>query len=151
MKKRVFIDGSYGTTGLKIHERLSGGEDIELLKISEEKRKDPEIKKEILSEADIVFLCLPDDATREAVSLVGNQSVCVVDTSTAHRVLEGWVYRLPELKREQRTIIKDSKRIVVPGCHPTGFIAMLYPLVSQGIVLPDYPVSTHAVVGYSGG
>jgi N-acetyl-gamma-glutamyl-phosphate reductase len=151
MKKRVFIDGSFGTTGLKIHQRLSSRENIDLLKIPEDQRKDSEIKRGILNEADIVFLCLPDDAAREAVSLISNPSVCVIDTSTAHRVLEGWVYGMPELKKGQRNLIKNSKRIVVPGCHPTGFIAMLYPLVSQGIIPPDYPVATHAVVGYSGG
>jgi len=151
MKKTVFVDGQHGTTGLKIHERLSGRKDIEVIKIPEDKRKDPETKKKLLNEADIVFLCLPDDAARESVGLIKNRSVCVIDGSTAHRVTEGWVYGLPELKKEQRTLVKKSKRITVPGCHATGFVLMLYPLVAKGIVSPDYPVSCHAVAGYSGG
>jgi N-acetyl-gamma-glutamyl-phosphate reductase len=151
MKTTVFVDGQHGTTGLKIHERLSGRKDIEVIEIPESKRKYPETKRKLLNEADIVFLCLPDDAARESVSLIENNSVCVIDGSTAHRVTEGWVYGLPELKKEQRTLIKKSKRIAVPGCHATGFVLMLYPLVAQGIVGPDYPVSCHAVAGYSGG
>jgi N-acetyl-gamma-glutamyl-phosphate reductase len=151
MKKTVFIDGQHGTTGLKIHERLNGRKDIELIEIPVEKRKDPDAKQKLLNEADIVFLCLPDDAARESVSLITNKSVCVIDGSTAHRVTEGWVYGLPELKKEQRTLIKNSKRIVVPGCHATGFISILYPLVSKGIVAPDYPITSHAFAGYSGG
>ena len=151
MKRTVFIDGQHGTTGLKIHERLNGRKDIELIEIPVKKRKDPEAKQKLLNEADIVFLCLPDDAARESVSLITNKSVCVIDGSTAHRVTKGWVYGLPELKKEQRTLIKNSKRIVVPGCHATGFISILYPLVSQGIVAPDYPITSHAIAGYSGG
>ncbi len=151
MKKTVFVDGQHGTTGLKIRERLSGRKDIELVEISEAKRKDPAAKQTLLNEADIVFLCLPDDAARESVGLIKNSSVCVIDGSTAHRVAEGWVYGLPELKKEQRALIKNSKRITVPGCHATGFVLMLYPLVAQGIVSPDYPVTSHAVAGYSGG
>jgi N-acetyl-gamma-glutamyl-phosphate reductase len=150
-KKTVFVDGQHGTVGLKIYERLSGREDIELIEISEEKRKDPGTKKKLLNEADIVFLCLPDDAARESVSLIKSSAVCVIDGSTAHRVTEGWVYGLPELKKGQRALIKKSKRIAVPGCHATGFISLLYPLVAEGIVAPDYPVTCHAVAGYSGG
>jgi N-acetyl-gamma-glutamyl-phosphate reductase len=151
MKKTVFIDGQHGTTGLKIHERLNSRKDIQLIEIPVEKRKDPEARQKLLNEADIIFLCLPDDAARESVSLITNKSVCVIDGSTAHRVTEGWVYGLPELKKEQRTLIKNSKRIVVPGCHATGFISILYPLVSKGIVAPDYPVTSYALAGYSGG
>ncbi|UCB43869.1 MAG: N-acetyl-gamma-glutamyl-phosphate reductase [Dehalococcoidales bacterium] len=151
MKKTVFIDGQHGTTGLKIHERLNDRKDIELVEILVEKRKDPEAKKKMLNEADIVFLCLPDDAARESVSLIKNESVCIIDGSTAHRVTEGWVYGLPELKKEQRTLIKNSKRITVPGCHATGFISILYPLVANGIVTLDYPITSYAIVGYSGG
>jgi N-acetyl-gamma-glutamyl-phosphate reductase len=151
MKRTVFIDGQHGTTGLKIHERLNGRKDIELIEIPVKKRKDPDAKQKLLNEADIVFLCLPDDAARESVSLITNKSVCVIDGSTAHRVTKGWVYGLPELKKEQRSLIKNSKRIVVPGCHATGFISILYPLVSQGIVAPDYPITSHAIAGYSGG
>ena len=151
MKKTVFIDGQHGTTGLKINERLSGRKDIELLEITEANRKDPQAKEKLLNEADIVFLCLPDDAARQSVGLIKNKSVCVIDGSTAHRIAEGWVYGLPELKKEQRSLIKKSKRITVPGCHATGFIAMLYPLVAMGIVGPDYPVTCHTTAGYSGG
>jgi N-acetyl-gamma-glutamyl-phosphate reductase len=151
MKKTVFIDGQHGTTGLKIRERLDVRKDIEILDIPEDKRKDPEARKKLLNEADIVFLCLPDDAARESVSLVKSESVCVIDGSTAHRVTEGWVYGLPELKKGQRDLIRKSKRIAVPGCHATGFISMLYPLVEQGIVGRDYPVTSNCVAGYSGG
>ncbi len=151
MKKTVFVDGQHGTTGLKIRERLEKRQDIQLLEIPEEKRKDPEAKKKLINEADIVFLCLPDDAARESVSLITNKNVCVIDGSTAHRVTEGWIYGLPELKKGQRDLIKKAKRIAVPGCHATGFILMLYPLVAQGIVGADYPVTTHTVAGYSGG
>jgi N-acetyl-gamma-glutamyl-phosphate reductase len=151
MKPTVFIDGQHGTVGLNIHERLNDRKDIELIEIPVEKRKDPEAKQKLLNEADIVFLCLPDDAARESVSLITNKSVCVIDGSTAHRVTKGWVYGLPELNKDQRTLIKNSKRIVVPGCHATGFISILYPLVSKGIVAPDYPVTSYAIAGYSGG
>ena len=151
MKKTVFVDGQHGTTGLKIRERLNGRKDIEVVEVPEAKRKDPEARKKLINEVDIVFLCLPDDAARESVSLLKNSAVCIIDGSTAHRVAEGWVYGLPELKKEQRTLIKKSRRITVPGCHATGFVLMLYPLVAQGIVAKDYPVSCHAVAGYSGG
>jgi len=151
MKKTVFVDGQHGTTGLKIRERLEGRNDIEVLEIPEEKRKDPETRKKLINEADIVFLCLPDDAARESVSLIKNNSVCVIDGSTAHRITEGWVYGLPELREGQRELIKQSKRIAVPGCHATGFILMLYPLVAKDIVGADYPVNSHTVAGYSGG
>ena len=151
MKKMVFIDGQHGTTGLKINERLSGRKDIELIEIPEAERKDLQAKEKLLNEADIVFLCLPDNAARESVGLIKNKMVCVIDGSTAHRIAEGWVYGLPELKKEQRKLIKNSKRISVPGCHATGFIAMLYPLVALGIISPDYPVTCHTTAGYSGG
>jgi len=151
VKKAVFVDGQHGTTGLKIRERLAGRSDIEVIEIPAEKRKDAVTRKKYLNEADIVFLCLPDDAARESVSLITNSSLRVIDGSSAHRVEEGWVYGLPELKKEQRALIKHSRRITVPGCHATGFILMLYPLVAQGIVAPDYPVTCHAVAGYSGG
>ncbi|MDD5338660.1 MAG: N-acetyl-gamma-glutamyl-phosphate reductase [Dehalococcoidales bacterium] len=151
MKKSVFVDGQHGTVGLKIRERLIGRNDIELIEIPEEQRKDPAVKKKFLNEADIVFLCLPDDAARESVSLIDNNNVCVIDGSTAHRITGGWVYGLPELKKDQRSLIKNAKRISVPGCHATGFVLMLYPLVAQGIVSPDYPVTCNATAGYSGG
>ena len=151
MKKTVFVDGQHGTTGLKIRERLADRSDIEIIEIPEEKRKDPNARADLLNSVDIAFLCLPDDAARESVSMVKSPSVCVIDGSTAHRVADGWVYGLPELKKGQRELIKGSGRISVPGCHATGFILMLHPLVSQGIVSPEYPITTHAVAGYSGG
>ncbi|UCH51446.1 MAG: N-acetyl-gamma-glutamyl-phosphate reductase [Chloroflexota bacterium] len=151
MKKTVFIDGQHGTVGLRIHKRLKDRTDIDLIEISVGKRKDPKTKQKLLNEVDIVFLCLPDNAARESVSLITNKSVCVIDGSTAHRITEGWIYGLPELREEQRTLIRNSKRIVVPGCHATGFISMLYPLVFKGVIAPDYPVTSYAVVGYSGG
>ena len=151
MKKTVFVDGQHGTTGLKIRERLAGRNDIEINEIPESKRKDPATREKMINEADIVFLCLPDDAARESVSLIKNSSVCVIDGSTAHRVTDGWIYGLPELKNDQRALIKKSKRITVPGCHATGFILMLHPLIAQGIISPDYPITTHAIAGYSGG
>jgi N-acetyl-gamma-glutamyl-phosphate reductase len=151
MKKTVFIDGQHGTTGLKIHERLSDRKDIEVIEIPEDKRKDPATRKKFINEADIVFLCLPDAAAHESVSMITNNAVSVIDGSTAHRITEGWAYGLPELKKEQRVLIKKSHRVSVPGCHATGFVLMLYPLVTQGIIAPDYPVSCHAVAGYSGG
>ena len=151
MKKTVFVDGQHGTTGLKIRERLEKRQDIEVLEIPEDKRKDPKAREKFINEADIVFLCLPDDAARESVSLIKNDKVCVIDGSTAHRVTPGWVYGLPELKKEQRSLIKKSKRIAVPGCHATGFVLMLYPLIAAGIMAPDYPVASHTVAGYSGG
>lgn len=151
MKKTVFIDGQHGSVGLKIHERIISRKDLTLIEIPVEKRKDPDAKRTLLNEADIIFLCLPDNAARESVSLITNESVCVIDSSTAHRVKEDWVYGLPELNKNQRGLIKNSKRIAVPGCHATGLIALLYPLVSQGIVPPDYPVSSYAIAGYSGG
>jgi N-acetyl-gamma-glutamyl-phosphate reductase len=151
MKKTAFVDGQHGTTGLKIRERLSDRNDIEVIEIAEDKRKDPATRQKLINEADIVFLCLPDDAARESVGMITNSSVRVIDGSTAHRVAEGWVYGLPELKKGQRDLIKKSRRVSVPGCHATGFVLMLYPLVARGIVPPDYPVTCHAVAGYSGG
>lgn len=151
MKRTVFIDGQHGTTGLKIHERLQKRTDIELVSIPEASRKNKLAKQKLLNEADIVFLCLPDEAARESVSLITNNNVCVIDGSTAHRVTKGWVYGLPELNRYQRDLIRTAKRITVPGCHATGFISLLYPLVAKGIVAPDYPVTCFAVAGYSGG
>jgi N-acetyl-gamma-glutamyl-phosphate reductase len=151
MKKTIFIDGQHGTTGLKIHERLKGRDDLKLVEIPLEKKKDPAVKKKFLNEADIVFLCLPDDAAREAVAMVTNPNVCIIDASTAHRTAEGWVYGLPELNPTQREIIRWSKRICVPGCHATGFVLALYPLIAKGIVSKDYPISAFSISGYSGG
>lgn len=150
-KKKVFIDGSEGTTGLRIFERFEGREDIEILKIPSELRKDPEEIKKYINASDITFLCLPDAAAREAVSLVENENVIIIDTSTAHRTEEGWAYGYPELSKEHRDKIKNGKRIAVPGCYATGFITLAYPLVQAGILPADYPVAAFAVSGYSGG
>jgi N-acetyl-gamma-glutamyl-phosphate reductase len=151
MKKAVFVDGQHGTTGLQIRERLAGRTDIRLIELPDARRKDPAARREALNAADIVFLCLPDDAARESVGLIENPGVTVIDGSTAHRVTPGWVYGLPELNRGQRDLIRRSKRIAVPGCHATGFVSLLYPLVAGGIVGADYPVTCHATAGYSGG
>lgn len=151
MKVKVFIDGSEGTTGLRIFERFEKRDDIELLKIPSELRKDPDTVKKYINESDITFLCLPDAAAIEAVSMVENENVTIIDTSTAHRTEEGWAYGYPELSLEHRNKIKNGKRIAVPGCYASGFITIGYPLVSAGILPADYPVSIFAVSGYSGG
>lgn len=151
MKTKIFIDGSEGTTGLRIFERFAGRDDIELLKIPSELRKDPEEIRKYINASDVTFLCLPDAAAREAVALVENENVCIIDTSTAHRTLEGWAYGYPELSPKHREAIKNGKRIAVPGCHATGFITLVYPLVAGGIMPADYPVSAFSLTGYSGG
>ncbi len=149
--KKVFIDGSSGTTGLRIHERFQKRDDIELLTIDPEKRKDPGEIKRLINASDITFLCLPDDAAREAVTLVENPDTVILDTSTAHRTAEGWAYGFPELSKAHREAIVHGKRIAVPGCHATGFIVLAYPLVKAGILPADYPVSAFSLTGYSGG
>ncbi len=151
MKTKIFIDGSEGTTGLRIDERFRGRDDVELLKIDSEKRKDRDERKRLINASDITFLCLPDEAARESVSLVENEDVCVIDTSTAHRTEKGWAYGFPELSKEHRENIIHGKRIAVPGCHATGFISLVYPLVSSGILPASYPVSSFSITGYSGG
>ncbi len=151
MKTKVFIDGSEGTTGLRIHERFENRDDIELLQIPSELRKDPDTIKKFINESDITFLCLPDAAAVEAVSYVENDNVTIIDTSTAHRTEEGWAYGYPELSKEHRNAIRTGKRIAVPGCYASGFITIGYPLVKKGILPSDYPVSIFAVSGYSGG
>ena len=150
MKTKIFIDGSEGTTGLKIFERFEGRDDIELLRISPEARKDVGERKRLINESDISFLCLPDEAARESVSLIENEDVRVLDTSTAHRTMEGWVYGFPELDKEQREKIRNSKRIAVPGCYATGFISIVNPLIRMGVLPASYPVSSFALSGYSG-
>ena len=150
MKTKVFIDGSEGTTGLRIHERFQGRDDIELLKIDSELRKDPEERKRLINSSDIIFLCLPDVAARESVSLVENENVVIIDTSTAHRTEEGWAYGFPELSETHKENIIKGKRIAVPGCYATGFISLVYPLVAGGILPKDYPVSCFGLSGYSG-
>lgn len=150
-KTKIFIDGSEGTTGLRIHERFAGRDDIELLTISQELRKDTKERARLINQSDITFLCLPDDAARESVSFVENDHVRVIDTSTAHRTSEGWAYGFPELSKVHREHIKEGKCVAVPGCHATGFISLVYPLVSSGLLPADYPVSAFSLTGYSGG
>lgn len=149
--KKVFIDGKAGTTGLKIEERLSNRDDVEIVLIPEELRKDPVAKKEILNSVDIAFLCLPDQAAKESVAMIDNPEVVVIDTSTAHRTNEGWAYGFPELDKSFEDKIKNSKRIAVPGCHASGFIALVYPLVKAGILPKNALLSAHSITGYSGG
>jgi len=150
-KKKVFVDGQEGTTGLEINERLLKRDDVEILKIDSDKRKDAVERGKCLNEADVVFLCLPDDAAKESVSLISNPATRVIDASTAHRTNDSWVYGIPELSAEHRSGIEKSKRVTNPGCYATGFNMLMYPLVKEGFVPADYPVSCHAVTGYSGG
>ena len=151
MKPKVFIDGEAGTTGLQIAQRLKTRSDLELVSIDEAKRKDPDARAAIMSKCDAVILCLPDDAARLAVSLVQNPNTVIIDASTAHRTSPGWVYGFPEMDKGQRKAIAAAKRISNPGCYPTGFIALVRPLVLAGIVPADWPVTVNAVSGYSGG
>lgn len=148
--KKVFIDGSAGTTGLRIYERLADRTDIELMLLSDELRKDTNARREALNSADIAFLCLPDAAAVEAVSLVENDSTVIIDTSTAHRCAEGWAYGFPELTG-YRERIASSKRIANPGCHASGFIALIAPLAEQGLLSLDAPLCCTSLTGYSGG
>ena len=147
---KVFIDGSQGTTGLKIFDRLSHRDDIELITLSDDLRKDTAARKEALNSADIAFLCLPDDAAREAVSLIENKNTVVIDTSTAHRTNDNWAYGFPELSTELENKLKNSKRIAVPGCYASGFIALVKPLVDNGFIESEQDVFCHAISGYSG-
>lgn len=149
--KKIFIDGKAGTTGLRIEERLKGRDDIEIVTIPEELRKDPKTKKEILNSVDVAFLCLPDQASIESVSMIENPNVVVIDTSTAHRTNPDWAYGFPELGEEFESKIKNSKRIAVPGCHASGFIALVYPLIKNGIISKDTLLTAHSLTGYSGG
>lgn len=150
MKTKIFIDGSEGTTGLRIYERFEGREDVELLRISSELRKDINERKRLINESDITFLCLPDAAARESVSLVENEKVRIIDTSTAHRTQEGWAYGFAELSEAHRSAIREGKRIAVPGCYATGFISLVYPMIAKGLMPADYPVSAFGLSGYSG-
>jgi N-acetyl-gamma-glutamyl-phosphate reductase len=149
--KKIFIDGSAGTTGLRIRERLAGRQDIELITLTEEKRKDVEARRDALNSADVAFLCLPDDAARESVSFIENDNTVVIDTSTAHRTLDDWAYGFPELSEAHREKIKNSKRIAVPGCHASGFIALVYPLIEKGILDKGARLTCFSLTGYSGG
>ena len=151
MGSTVFVDGLEGTTGLRIHEYLARRPDSELLRIAPEKRKDAGERARLLNAADVAFLCLPDVAAREAAALVNNPRTCLIDASTAHRTLPGWVYGLPELARGQREAIRASKRIANPGCHASAFILLLRPLVDAGLVPTSAAISASSISGYSGG
>lgn len=147
----VFIDGDQGTTGLQIHARLQGRNDLHLLTLPDAERKDPQCRARAINSADIAVLCLPDNAARDAVATIENPAVRVIDASSAHRTTPGWVYGLPELEPEQAERIAQAKRVSNPGCYPTGAIALLRPLVDAGLLPSDYPLSIHAISGYSGG
>lgn len=149
--KKIFIDGKAGTTGLRIEERLGERDDIEIVTLPDELRKDPVAKKEVLNKVDIAFLCLPDAAAKEAVAMIENPNVVVIDTSTAHRTNPDWAYGFAELGTEFEDKIRGSKRIAVPGCHASGFIALVYPLIKNGIIADTTLLTCHSITGYSGG
>ena len=151
MKAKIFIDGQEGTTGLQIYDRLGGRDDIELLIIDPEKRKDVSERRRLINSADLVFLCLPDEAAIESAALVENSSTKVIDASTAHRTNPDWVYGFPELSKEQRGKIAKAQRVANPGCHATGIISSAYPLIHYGILPKDYPLTCVSLTGYSGG
>ena len=148
---KVFIDGNVGTTGLRIEERLSKRDDIELFTLPEDIRKDSAARKDALNNADIAFLCLPDAAAIEAVSMIDNPNTKVIDTSTAHRTDPNWTYGFPELDEEIKNSLKNAKRVAVPGCHASGFLSIVYPLVKNGLVPSSYPFVCYSLTGYSGG
>ena len=150
MSVKVYIDGQEGTTGLKILERFEGRNDIELLRISEDKRKDSAERARLINMSDYTFLCLPDDAAREAVSFVDNDKVRIIDASTAHRTNPDWAYGFPELSVQHREKIRTSNRVAVPGCYASGFASIVYPLVNNGVISDDFPVFAYATSGYSG-
>lgn len=151
MSYRIFVDGQEGTTGLRIHEMLARRSDIEVLRIDPEKRKDSTERARLLNAADVAFLCLPDAAAREAAALVTNPKTCLIDASTAHRILPDWAFGMPELAPDQRQKLRTSKRIANPGCHASAFILLLRPLVDAGLVPADLPLSATSITGYSGG
>lgn len=151
MKYTVFVDGQEGTTGLRIHEYLARRDDVEVLRIAADKRKDDAERARLLNAADVAFLCLPDAAARAAVALVTNTNTCLIDASTAHRTAPGWVFGLPELAPGQRDRIRAGKRIANPGCHSSGFILLLRPLVDVGLVPASTATSATSITGYSGG
>jgi N-acetyl-gamma-glutamyl-phosphate reductase len=150
-KYKVFVDGHEGTTGLEINERLKKRNDTEILNINPEKRKDIDERSKYINQSDIVFLCLPDDAAKESVSLVSNPATRIIDASTAHRTAEDWVYGIPELSPEHRKAVENAKRLSNPGCFATGFNMLIYPLIKSRIITADYLITCHSVTGYSGG
>jgi N-acetyl-gamma-glutamyl-phosphate reductase len=151
MTVKLFIDGASGTTGIDIRDRLSGRQDIVLQVLPEQHRKDPSARRDALNAADAVLLCLPDDAAREAVGLIENAAVKVIDASTAHRIASGWAYGFAELEPGQRQLLSTASRISNPGCYPTGFLALVRPLVREGLLPADWPYTVNAISGYSGG
>ena len=151
MKTKIFIDGKEGTTGLQIFERFEKRDDLDILLIDDDKRKDAGERAKLINESDITFLCLPDAAAKEAVSLVTNDKVRIIDASTAHRTDPAWNYGFPELSKAHREAIANSKRVANPGCYASGFISLVYPLVQAGVLGDEYPLTAHAVSGYSGG
>lgn len=151
MKHRVFVDGQEGTTGLRINEYLAARSDVEVLRIDADRRKDAAERARLLNAADVAFLCLPDAASREAAALVTNPNTCLIDASTAHRTVPGWVFGLPELAADQRAKIRGSKRLANPGCHASAFILLMRPLVDAGLVPAPLGVSATSITGYSGG
>lgn len=151
MAHKIFIDGEAGTTGLQIRDRLAGRTDLELLSIDPARRKDADARAELLNAADLVILCLPDDASREAVSLINSDTVKVIDASTAFRTARGWTYGFPEMAPGQRDAVRNAARVSNPGCYPTGFIGLVRPLVSAGLIPADFPLTVNAISGYSGG
>lgn len=151
MKPKVYIDGKQGTTGLQIYDRLAQRDDIELLLIQEDKRKDVEERKKLLNAADLVFLCLPDQAAKEAVAMVDNPNTRIIDASTAHRTNPDWDYGFAELSDNHRNNIVISQRLANPGCHASGFIASVYPLVQHGVIPAHFPLTCYSLTGYSGG
>ena len=151
MTKTVFIDGKAGTTGLRIYERLAARNDLTLLLLDDDARKDPAQRKQALNSADIAFLCLPDAAARESVALTDNPNTIIIDTSTAHRTHPDWAYGFPELSGTLQEKIVSAKRIAVPGCHASGFIALIKPLIDAGAIAPDTPLCCFSLTGYSGG
>jgi N-acetyl-gamma-glutamyl-phosphate reductase len=151
MVAKIFIDGEAGTTGLQIRERLAGRRDLEVISIAADKRKDQDERKRLLNLADVAILCLPDDAAKESVSLIDNDTTRVIDASTAHRVADGWAYGFAEMDKAQSAAIANSKRVANPGCWPQGAIATVRPLVEAGLIPADYPLTYHGISGYTGG
>jgi N-acetyl-gamma-glutamyl-phosphate reductase len=150
-KAKIFIDGAAGTTGLEIRERLAGRQELSLITLSEAQRKDAAVRRGALNDADLVILCLPDEAAREAVALIDNPATRVIDASTAHRVAPGWTYGFAELEPDGTSRIAAARRVSNPGCWPTGFLAIARPLVRAGLIPADFPLTVHGVSGYSGG